>query len=698
MSAELAGPALLRPRLAHAELDGGAPPEPILVVDDDPFIRTLLTAWLTSAGYETREAGDLAAARQQLEQQLPSLVLLDVLLEDEDGLEVCRWLRHAPGGDSVPVIVLTGVEDEAIIPTAFDVGATDLLRKPPEDELLIHRVRFALRAAADRRDLEASTRSLEAAQRVARLGSFELGADRTWLRHSAQLSRLLGGPETEGWMRVDSLLEQAFVDDRQQLATLLRPDPDAVSAPGEAVIRLGPQVAGARWLYVRVEQDEAATWGIVQDITTEHERDERIAYLSRHDPVSGLLNAGEFARRMSQALTGVEPPPVAVLHLGVIGAEALRLRLGPERFEELVVIVSQRLSSAVGSLWADTQPALARVGGLEFGLLLPGVDQVGLADAAARLTELVSGLVSVSGLLIRVQLAVGLAVWPEDGDDAASLLRAAGAARAAAASVPGSVRQHDDALSAQDERRLRLEGDMERALTRREFELRYQPQVDRHGAVVGVEALIRWQHPTEGLISPGEFLPIAEENGMILPMGEWVLREATRQARRWVDAGRRLRTAVNLSPRQLTDPQLPAVLAQQLEASGLPPALLELELTETGLIDLGAAHGVLDEARRLGVRIAVDDFGTGYSSLARVTDIRPDVLKIDRAFVAQLPSSGARSVIAATVALAAGEGIEVVAEGVETPAQFEQLVEFGVDLFQGFLFAPPMTAAETIIG
>ena len=696
MSAELTEPTLLRPRLTHSGLDGDAPPTLILVVDDDPFIRTLLTGWLTPAGYEVREAADLTAARHALEHQLPSLVLLDVLLQDESGLEVCRWLRHMPGGTDVPVIVLTGLQDEEIIPTAFDVGATDLMRKPPEGAMLIHRVGFALRAAAERRALASSTRSLEAAQRVARLGSFEVDADRSWLRHSAQFNRLLGGPEREGWMRVDSLLEQTFIDDRRQLAALLRPAPDAESAPGDAVVRLGPQAAGARWLYVRVEHDQADTWGIAQDITTDRVRDERIAYLSRHDAVSGLLNAQEFARRVTHALTGAVPPPVAVIHLGLLVTEGLRLRLGPERFEKLVVTVSRRLTDAVGSLWPGAEPALARVGGLEFGLLLRGADQVGLADAAARLTKLVSGPVSVSGLLIPVQLAVGIAASPDDGTDAARLLRAAGAARTAAAAAPGSVRQHDDALSAQDERRLRLEGDMERALARQEFQLRYQPQVDRHGAVIGVEALIRWQHPTEGLISPDDFLPIAEENGLILPIGEWVLREAARQARRWFDDGHRLRTAVNLSPRQLSDQQFPAFIAQVLEASGLPPALLELELTETGLIDLGAAHGVLDEARRLGVRIAVDDFGTGYSSLERVTNIRPDVLKIDRVFVAQLPASGARSVIAATVALAAGEGIEVVAEGVETEAQLGCLIDLGVDLFQGYLFSPPTTAAEVM--
>ncbi len=698
MSAEPTSVAVTRPGAAHPGDGQADQPSSILVVDDDPFIRALLTRWLASAGYETTEAGDLASARQALLRDTPSLVLLDVLLQDEDGLEVCRWLRDEPWGRSIPVIVLTGVEDEAVIPSAFDVGATDLLRKPTEGDLLIHRIRFALRAAADRREVESSRRSLEAAQRVARLGSFEVDAERTWLRHSAQFSRLLGGPEREGWMRVDGLLEQTFIDDRRQLAALLRPAPDAESAPLEAVIRLGPQAAGARWLYVRVQHDEAATWGVAQDITTEHERDERIAYLSRHDAVSGLLNAEEFARQMTHALTGAVPPPVAVLHIGLLRAEAQRLRLGPARFEELVAIVTRRLTNTVEALWPAAAPAMARLGGLEFGVLLREADQVAVADGAARLAELVSGLVSVSGLLIRVQLAVGIAASPDDGTHAASLLRAAGAARAAAVSAPGSVRLHDETLSAKAERRLRLEGEMERALTRQEFQLLYQPQVDRHGAMVGVEALIRWQHPAEGLISPAEFLPLAEENGLILPMGEWVLREAARQARLWLDAGHRLRTAVNLSPRQLSDPQLSALLGEVLDATGLPPELLELELTETGLIDPGAADDLLAEARRLGARIAVDDFGTGYSSLARVTDIGPDVLKIDRGFVAQLPTSGARSVIAATVALAAGEGIEVIAEGVETQAQRQTLVDLGVEIFQGYLFAAPTTAAALLAG
>jgi EAL domain-containing protein (putative c-di-GMP-specific phosphodiesterase class I) len=314
---------------------------------------------------------------------------------------------------------------------------------------------------------------------------------------------------------------------------------------------------------------------------------------------------------------------------------------------------------------------------------------------AHKVIEQLSLPVVVEGRELVVTPSVGIAVFPDDGRDAETLIRNADAAmyhakEAGRANYQFFTEQMNQAAS----RRLALESDLRRALSRGELRVHYQPFVDcAGGKVMGHEALLRWQHPERGLVAPAEFIQLAEETGLILRMGEWVLREACRWGT-YIGIEHGLQVAVNLSPRQFNDPNLPRIVAAALRESGLPPRLLELEITETlAMRETDTTLATLQKLKQLGVSIAIDDFGTGYSSLAYLKRFPVDKLKVDRSFVAELPGDREQcAIVSAIVALAHALNVRVIAEGVETGAQLDFLGRCGCDFAQGYLLGRPLDA------
>jgi EAL domain-containing protein (putative c-di-GMP-specific phosphodiesterase class I) len=358
--------------------------------------------------------------------------------------------------------------------------------------------------------------------------------------------------------------------------------------------------------------------------------------------------------------------------------------------------VGQRLRAAVAA--HDT---VARLGGDEFLVITEGIAGARAASALAQhlLSSLNAPFQLPGGHEVFVDASIGVSLYPEDGTSAIDLVRCADAALYRAKDLgrntfhfytPGLIDAASD--------RLELEGRLRHALARGEFEVHYQPLLECEGrAVIGVEALVRWQPPGEAIVYPGRFIALAEETGLIGALGEWVLETACRQVQRWRRAGAsELRLAVNLSARQLRQPEFPDRLTRVLTDTGLDPDALELEITESILMEHGTlVVGTLHALRSMGVRVAIDDFGTGYSSLAYLKRLPLDTLKIDRSFVADIPShEGGAEIAAAIIALAHQLHFEVLAEGVESEAQLDFLREHGCDYFQGFLVSPAVTAEE----
>jgi EAL domain-containing protein (putative c-di-GMP-specific phosphodiesterase class I) len=352
--------------------------------------------------------------------------------------------------------------------------------------------------------------------------------------------------------------------------------------------------------------------------------------------------------------------------------------------------VSQRLVNQL-----RTGDTICRIGGDEFVVVLPEVKRTSdIAQVAQKVIEQLSQAVTVEGHELIVTPSVGITVFPDDGRDAETLIRNADAAMYAAKELGRANYQFFTAqMNQAASRRIALESELRRALGKGELRVHYQPMARANGGIAGYEALVRWQHPERGLVLPADFIQLAEETGLILRIGDWVMREACRWVQR-PGAGPGEQVSVNLSPRQFTDPNLPAGVARALLESSLPPGRLELEITESlAMQQTDATAAMLAKLKNLGVTIAIDDFGTGYSSLSYLKRFPVDKVKIDRSFVADVPQDREQAaIVSAIVALAHALGIRVIAEGVENEAQREFLKGCRCDFMQGYLIGRPQEA------
>jgi len=435
---------------------------------------------------------------------------------------------------------------------------------------------------------------------------------------------------------------------------------------------------------------------IARDISEQKKAQALIHWQAHNDPLTCLPNRARFGEELEEAIA--QGDPFAVLYVDLDRFKRVNDSLGHLAGDQLVQSVASRFGRCLGA-----GDLLARMGGDEFTLLLrppAGAEAASYAhETARRLLDQLARPVTLEGQDLHVTASAGVGLFPGDGADAETLLRNADLAMYRAKEEGrGRWKAFTPALTEAAHERLTLENSLRQALERGEMTLFYQPQVSLHGGgVVGAEALVRWRHPEWGMVSPGRFIPLAEETGLIVPLGEWVLREACRQAGVWVREGRPLRVSVNLSARQLTEAGLVEGVRDALDAARLDPCWLDLELTESALIGGGeAAAARLAELRALGIRISVDDFGTGYSSLSYLRRLPLDILKVDRSFVMGMAGEGGgygaqdQAIVRAVIDMAHALSLEVIAEGVENETQRGILARLGCDSMQGFLFSPPV--------
>jgi diguanylate cyclase (GGDEF)-like protein/PAS domain S-box-containing protein len=422
---------------------------------------------------------------------------------------------------------------------------------------------------------------------------------------------------------------------------------------------------------------------------------QRIEALASTDALTGLLNRRQMSQSVTDAIRQARRSAgaLSLLLLDLDRFKQINDSLGHEIGDRVLLDCADRLKSCLRQ-----GDVVARIGGDQFALLLHGVDSRGAEATARRVLEAVSRPCSVEGLQFTLTCSVGVAQFPADGSDADMLMRhAESAMQRAKRGGRACFRFHQAHQDADMRQRMRLDHAMRQALAMQRFRLHYQPQIDlRSGAVVGAEALIRWRDPELGEVSPGQFIPVAEETGFIVAIGDWVLVEAVRQAARWRDSGLVMPVSVNVSALQFQQADFNERVATVLREHRLDGKLLELELTESILVhDANDALARLSQLSQLGVRLAIDDFGTGYSSLAYLKRFPIDRLKIDRSFVKGVPgdeSDGA--IVRAIVQMAQALAMKVIAEGVETEPQRSFLVELGCNEFQGFLYAPALDAAS----
>ncbi len=691
----------------------------VLLVDDDEVNLLLTSVALRERGFTITEATSGETAIRILADWLPDVVVLDALMPGLDGFQTCRELRVLPGFESLPVLMLTGLDDDASITRAYEAGATDFFVKSTQWSLLAGRLRYLLRASRTRVELERSKSRLARAQDLARMGSFDWKRGGGGPIFSAEGLRVFGlGPGDSLDFR--ALLRMLPEDERGAFVELLH---DAMANSTVLATDLSAKLIDGRQRIVHIEAEpefnEHGTLvgytGIVQDVTDRRMAEDRIRHLANFDTLTGLPNRRQLIWRAERALEQGRRlnHQVALLLIDLDRFKVINDTLGHGAGDELLMEVSRRLRSCVrhsdqvlesslesmGSRSHRSLEAVGRLGGDEFVALLPEVvDERDAERVASRILDLMREPIIVMGQECFVTASVGIALFPRDGTNVVDLLRNSDVAMYSVKSAGRNAASlYHPMLAGQGREKIELESALHKAIERHELVLHYQPKVDvRAAKMVGVEALMRWRR-NGVLVPPGDFIPLAEETGLITPLSEWAIREAARQARVWQDNfGFAESIAVNLPSRLFERTDLVEYIHNAVTTYGVPHHAIELEITETGLMkDLQNVIPSLHRLNEIGVEISIDDFGTGYSSLAYLTTLPISELKIDRSFIRDLgmtPQSSA--VVTAIIALARSLGLRVVAEGVENLRQMEVLHRLGCGIMQGFLFSRPQPAED----
>jgi diguanylate cyclase (GGDEF)-like protein/PAS domain S-box-containing protein len=682
----------------------------VVVVDDDPAMRVLVAESLEADGIEVVESGDGASALSALRARTPDLVLLDVEMPGVDGFEVCEGIRRLPGLADLPVVMMTGREDVESIRRAYEAGATDFLTKPIPWLILTHRVRYLLRASANLAELRRSRERLANAQRLARMGSFQVELPSAVLHVSDELRSILGLPR-EGELTTERVIERVHPDDREALREAGRRCARAAQpmhCDHRVVLPDGTEHILHTQARLVLDDDGRPVHieGTVQDVTERKRAEEQIRYLAYHDSLTGLGNRRLFKERLAMAVAQARRNGwrAGVLFLDLDHFKRINDTLGHSVGDALLQGVADRLAASVreGDAVArdEMSSAISRLGGDEFTVLVSAVqDAQDFAKVARRILEALARPFHLSGHEMVISGSIGITAWPDDGDDVEVLLRNADTAMYHAKEQGRNNYQfYAASMNAVALRRLILEGKLRRALEQGEFEIHYQPKVSlATGRTSGLEALLRWRDPELGIVLPGDFIPIAEETGLIDPLGEWTLRAVCRQIAAFQDEGLDVPpVSVNLSAHQFRGGRLVEQVRAALRDARVEPQQLELEITESVLMQhQERVVAALETLRADGIAISIDDFGTGYSSLAYLRRLPVDALKVDRSFVRDIATEVADAELTGSIiAMARALRLRIVAEGVEDAAQRELLHAWGCDEIQGFLIAKALPAEE----
>ncbi len=697
---------------AESQLTSERSRRSVLVVDDEEVMRILARDALEQAGFTVVDAENGERALELFAAQQPDIVLMDVRMPVMDGFEACRRLRGMRSGRHVPILMMTGLDDVDSITRSYQVGATDFINKPINWVILGHRVEYMLRAGRSAEELRRSRARLENEQRIAHLGSWEWSQETGALTLSRELTRILGRESLAAEIGLDELLRWIHEEDRESAAQLLGELVEG-GEPRDIEYRLIRPDGSERVVEQQVEASSDARGrprrivGTVLDVTERKNAEEKIRFLAYCDSLTGLPNRRAFTERLSLALASASrrQEAAALLFLDLDRFKRINDTLGHGPGDKILQEVAERLLGCLRATdflgrpqMGEREHLVARFGGDEFVVVL----EIGAVEDAAvvarRLSRTLSEPFAVGHQEVFVTASIGITIYPHDGATSELLVKNAASAVTHAKERGGNNYQYyDQSMNASALERLKFETGLKKALERDEFVLHYQPKFNvATGDIVGAEALVRWRHPELGLIAPAKFIGLAEEAGLILELGRWVLRSACIEAGSWRAAGfDGVPVAVNLSPHQFLQPDLPEIVAAALRESGLEPSLLELELTESVLLeDCRQTSANLEALKSMGLRLTIDDFGTGYSSLSYLRRFPLDALKIDRSFISGLPEDPDHLAIArAIIAMAKSLNLEIVAEGVETREQLDFVRTEGCDEVQGCLFSRPLGAS-----
>ena len=687
-------------------------PASILIVDDELSNCKLLEALLRPEGYVTHSVANGEAALAAIARQAPDLILLDIMMPGMDGFQVASMLKASAATAQIPIIMVTAQIDRSARLAGLNAGAEEFLTKPVDRAELWLRVRNLLRLKALGDFLKNHNAILEqqVQARTADLQRFRSAMDATadaiflverssmrFVEVNATACSMLGYTRAELLRVCPSTLGAGTLAELEDVY-------DASIAGHGASGATDTQVKRKDGSHLQVEvhrhaQRCGADWiivGVLRDITERKEAELRLHRLAHYDILTGLPNRALFHATLRKTLAQASDSgwPVAILFIDLDHFKNVNDTLGHAIGDELLAQFSNRLVQCV-----RIRDTVGRLAGDEFALILMQNNQQEAALVAAKIRDVLRAPFDLQGHSMAVTASIGIAVYPDDASEPDTLLRYADTAMYRAKQAGrDTYRFFTRQMNVEVSARLELETALRLAIERKEFVLHYQPRVQlSSGRIAGLEALLRWQRPGHGLVAPHAFLPILEETGLIVRVGNWVIASACRQIGLWQHSPLgALPVSVNASGRQFIEGDLDRAILEALADNHIGAELLELELTESSLMaNTERTIATLHNLKQRGVRIAIDDFGTGYSSLAYLRRFQVDKLKIDIAFIRNLTSNPDDAAIAlAIIRMAHSLKLEVIAEGVETAAQLAYLRRHHCDHMQGYYFSPPLAADQ----
>ncbi len=667
----------------------------IMIIDDDPNFGLTLTEMLEREGFAVITCGSGLIGLQTLKKHKPCLILLDAQMPELDGFLTCQQIRQRH--PFLPILMMTGLEQEAAVEAAFEAGATAFVHKPLQYSVLRQQLRFILRSARNDALLREQQSYFRNVQRIVQMGYFQWDSETGAMALKEHLAGLCGLPSKQQTITLNQYLQRVHYEDRERVDTTIR---GAIGKSNSTTLSYRLLPPGGTPVdveqAVEVNQDDPlVVLGAVTDVTARREIERRAKRLASFDPITGLASRRHLLERLSHRLKSDGDTALAIIAIGLDNFRDINETLGFEAGDSVLATVAGSLRSVLkGSDFA------ARIGGDEFCVVVdPLKSSVDAAQLALECRRLACQPLDIAGEQVELTVSIGISRYPDDGDSPSNLLKAADSALQSGriAGDDDEIAFYQPEMTDRVAERMSMEFRLRRALRQQEFFLDYQPKIDLgSGSVTGVEALIRWNDPQQGLISPGMFIDEMERLGLLNELGERVMDQACKQARSWIDQGSPpLVVSVNISPTHLLKNNFVHSVEKSLSAHALAPEYLELEITEAAVQRADLALPVLHRLRELGVKISIDDFGTGFSSLGSLKNMPIDTLKIDRVFVVDmLNNPGDAVMMGSIIGMAKGLKLRVIAEGVEERDQVTALAALGCDEIQGFYFSRPVAARE----
>lgn len=674
----------------------------ILVVDDELVNRLYIQKALEKEGYDVITAENGQQALQLIEKHSFNLVIMDVMMPVMDGYSTCLAIREGEDQLHVPILMLTALDDIESVEKSFDAGATDFVVKPVNLPIFKQRVRYGVKTHETDVELYNQQLRLVHAHKVARLGYWDWDIENENLYWSDEVYNIFGVSSEQSNITFKKFLANVYEEDRDKVSfafnqSLEKGSPFSIE---HRMVRPDKKVIFIHQHAELITDDAGKVTrmlGIAQDITDRHHAQERIKHLAYYDSLTDLPNRTLFHDRLNHALAMAKRngDRVAVFLIDLDRFKIINDSLGHDIGDLFLQAVANSLKRAVRN--TDT---IARLGGDEFALIVEGVtNEEGVIEVAKKLLDALLKTHHIKDNELLSSGSIGITISSENNREKDVLIKQADLAMYKSKEEGGSrFNFYSKEMKSRAHQLLILENELRKALDKNELVVYYQPKVcvNTH-RIKGMEALIRWRHPEKGLVPPTDFIPIAEETGLIAPMGMWVLQEACKQTVRWHRQGfSDLIVSINISAKQFHHKGFVEGIHQAIMGSDISAENVELEITESCTIsDLDKTKRYLNAFRQLGMKISMDDFGTGFSSLSFLNQLPLDTLKVDRAFIKDINALGENGELAKLIiAMAKSLKLSVVAEGVEKREHLDFLRKNQCDQYQGYFSSPPLLADE----